>query len=166
MFIDFLRTIIVQARCTMGNFFYLFCYGCDHKNRILTNSPLLSDYDHIYDQRPESPHFRDLEKRLGYALFLLAVRASDSNPVIFQLPFAGVYFCGLAIFCVLRELIFAIRTDWFFLLGNDFCDFQEVLSPQHNNIFVLLSTCNTNTYFQTVLRYAYLCKTTILMYTA
>ena len=25
--------------------------------------------------------------------------------------FAGVYFCGLAIFCVLRELIFAIRTD-------------------------------------------------------
>ena len=28
--------------------------------------------------------------------------------------FAGVYFCGLEIFCVLRELIFAIRTDWFF----------------------------------------------------
>ena len=25
-----------------------------------------------------------------------------------------VYFCGLAIFCVLRELIFAKRTDWFF----------------------------------------------------
>ena len=31
--------------------------------------------------------------------------------------FGGVYFCGLAIFCVLRELIFAIRTHWFFLLG-------------------------------------------------
>ena len=28
--------------------------------------------------------------------------------------FAEVYFCGLAVFCVLRELIFAIRTDWFF----------------------------------------------------
>ena len=37
---------------------------------------------------------------------------------------AGVYFCSLAIFCVLRELIFAIRTDWFFLLGINFCDFQ------------------------------------------
>ena len=27
--------------------------------------------------------------------------------------FSGVYFCGLADFCVLCELIFAIRTDWF-----------------------------------------------------
>ena len=42
--------------------------------------------------------------------------------------FAGVYFCGLAIFCVLRELIFAIRTDWFFLLGINFCDFHKVTS--------------------------------------
>ena len=32
--------------------------------------------------------------------------------------FGGVYFCGLAIFCVLRELIFTIRTDCFFLAGN------------------------------------------------
>ena len=29
--------------------------------------------------------------------------------------FATVCFCRLAIFCVLRELIFAIRTDWIFL---------------------------------------------------
>ena len=28
------------------------------------------------------------------------------------------YFCVLTIFCVLWELIFAIRTDWFFLLGK------------------------------------------------
>jgi len=42
--------------------------------------------------------------------------------------FAGVYFCGLAIFCVLRELIFAIRTDWFLLLRINFCDFQKVPS--------------------------------------
>ena len=27
--------------------------------------------------------------------------------------FAGVYFWGLVFFGVLRELIFAIRTDWF-----------------------------------------------------
>ena len=45
--------------------------------------------------------------------------------------FAGVYFCGLASFCVLRELIFAVRTDWFFLLGTNFCDFQKVPSSQH-----------------------------------
>ena len=44
--------------------------------------------------------------------------------------FAGVNFCALAIFCVLRELIFAIRTDWFFFLGINFCDFQKVPSTQ------------------------------------
>ena len=37
----------------------------------------------------------------------------------------GVYFCRLVILCVLRELIFAIRTDWFLLLGIDFCAFQK-----------------------------------------
>ena len=40
--------------------------------------------------------------------------------------FAGVYFCRLVIFCVVWELIFAIRKDWFFLLGINFCDFQKV----------------------------------------
>ena len=31
--------------------------------------------------------------------------------------FAGGYFCGLVIFCVLQELICLIRPDKFFLLG-------------------------------------------------
>ena len=40
--------------------------------------------------------------------------------------FAGAYFCGLAIFCVLRELSFAIRTDrFFFLLGMNQLRFSE-----------------------------------------
>ena len=37
--------------------------------------------------------------------------------------FAEVYFWGLAIdviICILQELFFAFRTDWFFLLGTDF----------------------------------------------
>ena len=34
-------------------------------------------------------------------------------------------YTGLAIFCVLREVIFAIRTDWFFLLGINVCDFHH-----------------------------------------
>ena len=37
----------------------------------------------------------------------------------------GVYFCRLVILCVLGELIFAIRTDCFLLLGIDFCAFQK-----------------------------------------
>ena len=61
--------------------------------------------------------------------------------------FAGVYFCGLAIFCVLRELIFAIRTDWFFLLGINFCDFQTVPSTQFWEYFRFywVRACNRNT---------------------
>ena len=51
---------------------------------------------------------------------------------------AGVYFCGLAIFCVLRELIFAIRTDWFFLVGINFCDFRKYPVPSIDNIFVFI----------------------------
>ena len=45
--------------------------------------------------------------------------------------FAGVYFCGLAILGVLQELISVISTDWFSLLGVNFCDFQKVLAPTH-----------------------------------
>ena len=61
--------------------------------------------------------------------------------------FAGVYFCGLAIFGVLRELIFLIRTDWFFLLGINSCDFQTVPSTQYPALIIfsfLLSTSNRN----------------------
>ena len=64
--------------------------------------------------------------------------------------FVGGYFCRLAIFCVLRELIFAIRTDWFFLLRVNFCDFQKVFSTQHwsyrfnnnNNLFIYSALFN------------------------
>ena len=63
--------------------------------------------------------------------------------------FAGVYFCVLAIFSV-----FAIRTDWFYLLGINFCDFQKVLQYQALITFsFLLSTSNRNTYFQAINQY-------------
>ena len=43
----------------------------------------------------------------------------------------GSLFFGLAILCVLLELIFAIGTDWFFLLGINICDFQKVYPCQY-----------------------------------
>ena len=54
--------------------------------------------------------------------------------------FAGVYFCGLAIFGVLRELIFAIRTDWFFPLEITviFEIFRKYPVPSIDNIFVFI----------------------------
>ena len=69
--------------------------------------------------------------------------------------FAGVYLCGLPIFSVLWELIFAITTDGFFLLGiNKFLRFSESTQYPALIIFsVLLSTCNRNTYFQTINQY-------------
>ena len=53
--------------------------------------------------------------------------------------FAGVYFCKLAIFCVLRELIFAIKTDWFFWLEiYFFAIFRKYPVPSFDNIFVFV----------------------------
>ena len=87
---------------------------------------------------------------------------------IFDGSFAGVFFFGgLAIFCVLRELIFAIRIDCFLFLGtNFFAIFRNYAVPGIDNIFVFieyvraraLGTCNRITlyYFQTIqLRCAY-----------
>ena len=41
-------------------------------------------------------------------------------------------------FCVLRELIFSIRTDWFFLLGINFAIFREYPTSSIDNIFVFI----------------------------
>ena len=46
----------------------------------------------------------------------------------------GVYFCGLAVFCVLRELIFAIRKHCFFPLGINF-----FVSFKKNPAFIIFS---------------------------
>ena len=57
------------------------------------------------------------------------------------------FFCGLAIFGVLRELFFAIRTDWFFLLGINFCDFQKIPIPSIDNMFVFIEYVQWNYIF-------------------
>ena len=68
--------------------------------------------------------------------------AIDSEPIrarriivkysVWHERFARVYSLGMAIFCVsLRELVFAIRTNCFFLLGINFCDFFKVPGTQH-----------------------------------
>ena len=49
--------------------------------------------------------------------------------------FFGSFFCGLAIFCVLRELIFPIRIDWF-CLELIFAIFRKYPVPSIDYIFV------------------------------
>ena len=51
--------------------------------------------------------------------------------------FCGFFFCGLAIFCVLRELIFPIRTDWF-CLELIFAIFRKYPVPSIDYIFVFI----------------------------
>jgi len=63
------------------------------------------------------------------------------------------YFCGLAIFGVLRELIFEIRTDWFFWRGINFCDFQKVPGTQHCIIFVFIEWRPIEKHFQAISQY-------------
>ena len=59
-------------------------------------------------------------------------------------------FCRSAIFCVLQEQSFAIRNDWCFLLGINFCNFQKYPMPSIDNIFVFIEKCNTNIYFKRI----------------
>ena len=54
--------------------------------------------------------------RLVFMVASVVFKFSVINTVWHKI-FAGVYFCRLVIFFVLRELIFAIRTDCFFLLA-------------------------------------------------
>ena len=62
--------------------------------------------------------------------------------------FVGVYFCGLAMFYVLRELIFAIRTDWFSCWELIFAIFRKYPVLSIDNIFVFIEYVqyNRNTY--------------------
>ena len=78
----------------------------------------------------DAPEFKWLQLGVTVHRERLRVTAPSENTMWHEI-FAGVYFCGFAIFFVFRELIFAIRTDWFFLLGINFCDFQKVPSTQH-----------------------------------
>ena len=50
--------------------------------------------------------------------------------------FCGSLFLRISDFLCFAELIFAIRTDRFFLLGINFCSFQKV--PSIENIFVVI----------------------------
>ena len=67
-------------------------------------------------------------RRIPSLFGMLIVRQWRFPPITYRVArnVCRSYFCGLAIFCILRELIFTISTDWFFLLGNSFCDFQKV----------------------------------------
>ena len=62
---------------------------------------------------------------------LLKVTKHKSHRVhtVWHKIFAGVYFCGSIgdILCFAETNL----TDWFFLLGINFCDFQKVRSTQN-----------------------------------
>ena len=48
-----------------------------------------------------------------------------------------------------------IRTDWFFLLGINFCDFRKYPVPSIDNSFVFIENVQKkkNTHFQTINHY-------------
>ena len=58
--------------------------------------------------------------------------------------FVGVYLCGLAIFCVLWELIFTIRIP-VLLAGNKVLQFYKFVQIVDNILFVCVCTSNGNT---------------------
>ena len=65
--------------------------------------------------------------------------------------FCGSLFLRIIDFLCFAELIFAIRTDPFFLLGINFAVFRKY--PALRIFSLLLSTYNRNIYFQTINQY-------------
>ena len=61
-----------------------------------------------------------------------------SNGYRVERNFCGSLFLRIGDFLCLQELIFAIRADWFFLLGIKFCDFRKYPVPIIDNIFVFV----------------------------
>ena len=77
--------------------------------------PSLYDYDMKF---PSFTFMEDIKKRRRASLSLSE----------FGTNFLREFILWIGDFYVLRELMFSIRTDWFFLLGINFCDFQKVPS--------------------------------------
>ena len=99
--------------------------------------------------------------------------ASPTKPckyIVWHEIFVGVYFCGLAIFLCFRgsSWFFAIRKQWFFLLGINFRHFQKLPDLALIKCSFLLSTfarpteMNTPNNTQGV---SILCKTSNKLYT-
>lgn len=68
----------------------------------------------------------------------------------------GVYLCGLAIFLVLPEPIFAIKGDWFFFLSESP---RQIIDKIIDNISFLSRTCKGNVTYFLYYRVCTPCKT-------
>ena len=62
--------------------------------------------------------------------------------------FEGVYFCGLAIFSVLQEVIWQLGQIGFSCWELFFAIFRKYPEPSIVNIFVFIESSKRNTYFQ------------------
>ena len=95
-----------------------------------------------------NPEMRNLVDHDGRTMWFKVIVALFAFPLIklmlaftmWHKIFVGVYFCRLAILCILRELSFAIRTDWFFVLEINFCDSQKL----NENIFSFIEDVQWN----------------------
>ena len=90
--------------------------------------------------------------------------------IVWHEIFVGVYFCELAIFLCFRgsSWFFAIRKQWFFLLGINFRDFQKLPDPALIKFSFLLSTFVRATEMNTPNNthgVSILCKTSNKLYT-
>ena len=109
-------------------------------NPFQAHSLLLSDSGKLYypgantDVMSHFQHFI-ITEIFSFCTELIFWSVDRKERTVWHEIFAGVYFADWRVLCQqwssLRELIFAIRTDWIFLVGINFCDFQKVPSTQH-----------------------------------
>ena len=126
---------IWENYCVVNKYNYLFCIETSS-----TAEDTNSCRRHPYTCSPREP---------SKSLSCQTLRSPCGTKYLREFTFADWWF-----FCVLRELIFAIRTDWFFLLRINFGDFQKVPSTSIGNIFVFIEYVQEKfIYFQTINQY-------------
>ena len=126
---------IWENYCVVNKYNYLFCLETSS-----TAEDTNSCRRHPYTCSPREP---------SKSLSCQTLRPPCGTKFLREFTFADWWF-----FCVLRDLIFAIRTDWCFLLGINFGDFQKVPSTSIDNIFVFIEYVQEKfIYFQTINQY-------------
>ena len=126
---------IWENYCVVNKYNYLFCLETSS-----TAEDTNSCRRHPYTCSPREP---------SKSLSCQTLRPPCGTKFLREFTFADWWF-----FCVLRELIFAIRTDWCFLLGINFGDFQKVPSTSIGNIFVFIEYVQEKfIYFQSINQY-------------
>ena len=101
--------------------------------KLSLNGPLVFCLAHLRTSKKRGPPLFVGTKNQNYSMISDQAEPTIDCSGFIQLPCYCVAgnFCGSLLLQIGNFLCFAIKTDWFSLLGINFCDFHKVPSTQH-----------------------------------